>query len=43
MSLKGKTLRGTIGIKLQVKLLNRRAMRSTTTAETILVPVTLTF
>lgn len=43
MSLKGKTLRGTIGIKLQVKLLNRRAMRSASAVETMLVPVVLTF
>ncbi len=42
-SLKGKTLRGTVGIKLQVKLLNRRAMRSATAADTILVPIALTF
>lgn len=42
-ALKGKTLRGTIGIKLNVKLLNRRAMRSATTEETVLVPIELLF
>lgn len=40
---KGKTLRGTIGIKLNVKLLNRRAMRSATAEETVLVPIELVF
>ncbi len=43
VSLKGKTLRGTIGIKLNVKLLNRRAMRSATAEETVLVPIELLF
>ncbi len=43
VSLKGKTLKGTIGIKLNVKLLNRRAMRSATAEETVLVPINLTF
>lgn len=43
LPLKGKALRGTLGIKLSVKLLNRRAMRSATAEETILIPISLTF
>lgn len=43
IALKGKTLRGTIGIKLSVKLLNRRAMRSATATETVIVPIALLF
>lgn len=42
-ALKGKTLRGTIGIRLNVRLLNRRAMRSATAEETVLVPIELLF
>ncbi len=41
--LKGKTLRGTLGIRLSVTLLNRRATRSATKDETILVPILLQF
>ena len=42
-SLKGKVLRGTLGIRLNVTLLNRRASRSATKEETVLVPIVLTF
>ncbi|MBL7990860.1 MAG: hypothetical protein JNN25_05445 [Candidatus Kapabacteria bacterium] len=42
-ALKGKTLRGTIGIRLNVRLLNRRAMRSAAAEETVLVPIELLF
>lgn len=42
VSLKGKTLRGTLGIRLSVTLLNRRASRSAQKEETVLLPVVLT-
>jgi hypothetical protein len=42
ISLKGKVLRGTLGIRLNVTLLNRRATRSATKEETVLVPISLT-
>jgi hypothetical protein len=40
-SLKGKMLRGSLAVRLSVRLLNRRASRSATAAETILIPVEL--
>lgn len=43
VSLKGKTLRGTIAVKLYVKLQNRRAMRFAVADETILIPCSITF
>ncbi|TAE32753.1 MAG: hypothetical protein EAZ92_01235 [Candidatus Kapaibacterium sp.] len=43
VSLKGKTLRGTLGLRLSVTLLNRRASRSAAKEETIRVPILLTF
>ena len=43
ISLKGKTLRGTIAVKLYVKLQNRRAMRSAVADETVLIPCSITF
>jgi hypothetical protein len=42
-ALKGKVLRGTLGIRLNVTLLNRRATRSATKEETVLVPIALAF
>jgi hypothetical protein len=42
-ALKGKTLRGMLGIRLNVTLLNRRATRSATKEETVLVPIALAF
>jgi hypothetical protein len=42
-SLKGKILRGTLGIRLNVTLLNRRASRSATKEETVIVPIALAF
>jgi hypothetical protein len=41
-SLKGKTLRGVLGVRLNVVLLNRRASRSATTEETLRIPISLT-
>ncbi|MCU0428038.1 MAG: hypothetical protein MUF71_20695 [Candidatus Kapabacteria bacterium] len=43
ISLKGKTLQGTFAVKLSVTLQNRRAMRSATAYETILIPCSVTF
>ena len=42
-ALKGKKLRGSLGIRLGVKLLNRRAMRSAEIEETLIIPVSLSF
>lgn len=40
-ALKGKKLRGSVGIRLGVKLLNRRAMRAAEIEETLVLPVAL--